>query len=164
RSAFEMKRVSIVLVAAMLSACASMAPDYQRPAAPVAQDWPEGPAAAAAADAPAGAADAATASAEMPWRDFIADDRLERLVDIALEHNRDLRIAALDIERARALYQIQDSARYPMIDATGSGNHQRLPADLSMTGESTTTHTYGATVGIASYELDLFGRVRSLRD
>ena len=96
-----MKRVPIVLVAAVLSACASMAPEYQRPAAPVAQDWPEGPASAAAAAAPAEAADAQTARVDMPWRDFIADDRLERLIDIALEHNRDLRIATLNIERAR---------------------------------------------------------------
>lgn len=159
-----MKRVPIVLVAAVLSACASMAPEYQRPAAPVAQDWPEGPASAAAAAAPAEAADAQTARVDMPWRDFIADDRLERLIDIALEHNRDLRIATLNIERARALFQIQDAARFPAVDATASGTHQRLPADLSMTGEAATTHTYAATVGIASYELDLFGRVRSLRD
>lgn len=158
-----MKRLSLVVIAAALSACASMAPQYERPAAPVGQDWPEGPAAAAAAAAP-GADGAATASADMPWRDFIADDRLERLVDIALEQNRDLRIAALDIERARALYQIEGAARFPAIDATGSGTHQRMPADLSMTGQSATTHTYGASVGIASYELDLFGRVRSLRD
>src|SRR5690606_5043352 len=95
---------------------------------------------------------------------FIADDRLERLVDIALEQNRDLRIAALNLERARAFYQIEDAGRFPVIDASGSGSHQRVPADLSMTGQSQTTHTYGASVGIASYEIDFFGRVRSLRD
>jgi multidrug efflux system outer membrane protein len=160
-----MKRLTLTLaIAAALSACASMAPQYERPAAPVGQDWPEGPAASAAAAAPAGADAAATAGADMPWREFVADDRLERLIDVALGHNRDLRIAALNIERARALYQIQDAGRFPTIDASGSGNHQRVPADLSMSGQAATTHTYGATIGIASYELDLFGRVRSLRD
>ncbi|MEB2317498.1 MAG: AdeC/AdeK/OprM family multidrug efflux complex outer membrane factor [Pseudomonadota bacterium] len=159
-----MKRLTLIAFAAALSACASMAPQYERPAAPIGQDWPEGPAASAAAAAPAGADAAATAGADMPWREFVADDRLERLIDVALGHNRDLRIAALNIERARALYQIQDAGRFPTIDASGSGNHQRVPADLSMSGQAATTHTYGATIGIASYELDLFGRVRSLRD
>src|SRR5690554_1004346 len=136
RRSFEMnyRLFPALAIAAALSACASMAPQYERPAAPIGQDWPEGPAAAAAAAAPAD--DMATATADMPWREFIADDRLERLVELALEHNRDLRIAALDIERARALYQIQDSGRFPVIDATASGNHQRLPADLSIMGES----------------------------
>src|SRR5690606_34786289 len=97
RSTPAMKRLSLAILAAALSACASMAPEYQRPAAPVAQDWPEGPAAAAAAAAPGDADDAATATADMPWREFVADDRLERLIDIALEQNRDLRIPALHI-------------------------------------------------------------------
>ncbi len=157
-----MKRLTLLAIAAALSACASMAPQYERPAAPVGQDWPEGPAANAAAAAPAGTS--AAADADMPWREFVADARLEQLIDIALHNNRDLRIAALDIERARALYQIQDAGRFPTIDASGSGTHQRVPADLSMTGQSMTTHQYGASVGIASYELDFFGRVRSLRD
>jgi multidrug efflux system outer membrane protein len=101
---------------------------------------------------------------DVPWRDFIADDRLERLVEIALAENRDLRIAALNIERARAIYQIQDAARLPLVDVGGSGVHQRVPGDLTLNGQSATTHRYDASVGIASYELDFFGRVRSLRD
>jgi len=158
---FEMRKPILGLaVAVALSACASMAPQYERPDAPVRADWPEGPAASAATAAAAPTA----VGADMPWREFIADDRLERLVDIALEQNRDLRIAALNLERARAFYQIEDAGRFPVIDASGSGSHQRVPADLSMTGQSQTTHTYGASVGIASYEIDFFGRVRSLRD
>lgn len=151
----------LVLMTAVLSGCAGLAPPYARPAAPVPAEWPQGPAALAATQAREGAARAAV---DLSWRDFIADDRLERLVELALTSSRDLRIAALDIERARALYQIEESGLAPPIDATASGTHQRVAAGLAPAGQSIVTHQYGVSVGVSAYELDFFGRVRSLRD
>ena len=135
-----------------LAGCMSLAPSYERPAAPVPAAWPI----VADSDAPA--------TAPIDWQQFFADARLRSVIDLALANNRDLRVATLNIERARAIYQIQRSELLPDIAATGSGNNQRLPADLSRTGAATTSRSVSATVGIAAYEIDLFGRVRSLNE
>ncbi len=89
---------------------------------------------------------------------------MQKLIALALENNRDLRVAALNIERFRAQYQIQRSDLFPKVDATAGGNFQRVPADLSGSGHATTNHQYSIGLGVSSYELDLFGRVRSLKD
>jgi multidrug efflux system outer membrane protein len=96
------------------------------------------------------------------WRDYFADGRLRDLIDLALQNNRDLRVAALNIEKARAQYGIQRADLFPALGATGSQTAQRLPADLSRDGEATTTRQYSATIGFSTYELDFFGRIRSL--
>src|SRR5882762_273760 len=145
-----MARIALLLITAVLAACTTLAPDYQRPALPVASSYP-------------GSTDAA-AAAPIGWREFFIDPRLQELIEQALANNRDLRVAALNIERARAIYQIQRADLFPSVDATVSGTHQRLPADLSRSGRAETTHEYSATVGFSSYELDFFGRVRSLTD
>lgn len=141
-----------VMAAALTSAC-TLTPDYQRPAAPVPTVFPD---ATAAAGPTARAADA------IAWRDYFADARLREVIAQALTHNRDLRIAALNIERARALYRIQRADLFPAVGATASGTRQRLPGDLTSSGEAETTRQYSATVGLSAYELDFFGRVRSL--
>ncbi len=141
-----------------LSGCSTMAPKYNQPAAPVPAAWPQGasyPAAAQAAQKPL---------AEIPWREFFVDPHLRRLIELALENNRDLRVAALNIERARAQYQIQRSDLFPNLDATAGATFQRIPEDLSGTGNARTVEQYNVGLGVASYELDLFGRVRSLKD
>ena len=89
---------------AMLSACASLAPPLDPIAAPVASAWPT----------PAAAVGAPTA-AELSWRDYFSDPALQTLIETALEHNRDLRVAVLNVERARALYRIQRSERLPSV-------------------------------------------------
>jgi len=106
-----------------------------------------------------------TAAAELPWRDYFADERLRKVIDLALENNRDLRVAALNIERARAMYRIQRADLVPSLDASGGQSAQRVPEPLSQlpSGESYVTRQYSAALG-ASWELDFFGRVRSLRD
>jgi multidrug efflux system outer membrane protein len=140
--------LSIVLA---LSGC-SLIPDYQRPAAPVADAWPAG-----AAYAEAGSA------AELPeWRSFFRDQALQRLIEVALDNNRDLRVAALNVEAYQALHRIQRAELFPQLDARGSGTRQRLPAELTRTGSADTNGEYGATVGVTDWELDLFGRLRSL--
>lgn len=136
--------------ALMLAGCASMAPELTLPAAPVPARY-EG-------------SDAADSAQLADWRGFFADERLRALIDRALLNNRDLRVATLNIERARAQYQVQRADLLPTVSAGGSGTHQRTPGDLSGTGQPVTSHQYSASLGVASYELDLFGRVRSLRD
>src|SRR5690606_24840786 len=108
-----------------LGACATLAPDYQRPAAPVPAAW-----------ATAAGADDTAAAADIAWREFFADERLRRVVELALEHNRDLRVAALNIELARAQYRIQRADQFPSLGLTASQNGQRVPGDLNSTGES----------------------------
>jgi multidrug efflux system outer membrane protein len=142
-----------------LAGCTSMAPEYARPPAPVPNAWPAGPAYQGGAGVPAG-----TAAADVPWRDFFLDERLRRLITLALENNRDLRVAVLNIERSRALYQIQDANRYPKVDGVAAANLQRVPADFSGADEAVTLHQYTVGLGLASWELDFFGRVRSLSD
>jgi len=151
-----LKLLTLALAAA-LGAC-SLMPAYQRPAAPVPASYPL----ARDADAAADSATSAAIAPDIGWRDFLADERLKKLVSLALNNNRDLRVAVLDIEQSRAQYRIQDAATLPTVDASGSGNASRSPADVSTTGQAGITRQYSATLGLSAYELDLFGRVRSL--
>jgi multidrug efflux system outer membrane protein len=92
------------------------------------------------------------------------DEQLRRLIALALENNRDLRVATLNIERYRAQYQIRSSDLLPKIDATAGASFQRIPETFSSSGQATRSDQYSVGLGISSYELDLFGRVRSLKD
>jgi multidrug efflux system outer membrane protein len=139
-------------MAATLTAC-TLAPRYQRPEAPV----------------PAAFEDAAPASTLVPaadigWREFFPDAELQNLIARALANNRDLRVATLNVEAARAQYRIQRADLVPSIEAQGTANNQRVPASVSPTGQSELTRTYSAGLTVPSFELDLFGRVRSLRN
>ncbi|MEJ2199529.1 MAG: AdeC/AdeK/OprM family multidrug efflux complex outer membrane factor [Desulfuromonadaceae bacterium] len=148
---------SILALCLLLAGC-TLAPPYERPAAPIAADWPAAsvPQAEGAASEPA--------AAELPWRSFFLDPQLQTILATALEHNRDLRVAVLNIERARAQYRIEGAALFPHIDANADGRGQRLPKDLSGTGAPETVHQYGVSLGFSAYELDLFGRIRSLKE
>lgn len=150
----------------LLPGC-SLAPDYMRPAAPIPTAWPEGPAyrqvsMTAAAVEPMQDADA------IGWREVFRDPRLQRVVELALEGNRDLRIAVLNVAAAEAQYRIQRADLFPEIGASGSFEASRVPAALAAQGvpiDSTagiTSRTYGAGIGFSAYELDLFGRARNL--
>ncbi len=142
-----------ILAASVLSAC-SMAPKYTRPDAPVAADYPTTSAAAAQQ----------LRAYETGWRTFFPDQRLQSLIATALNNNRDLRVAALRIEEARAQYNIQSADLLPNLNATATGNRGRTPAALSSTGSSIVTSNYQVGLSLASFELDFFGRVRSLND
>ncbi|MCK2095833.1 AdeC/AdeK/OprM family multidrug efflux complex outer membrane factor [Thauera aromatica] len=148
-----LRGLGLAFAAATLGAC-SLIPAYERPAAPVAASFPQAPAAASAAPA----ADA------IAWRDYFADPRLRQLIALALENNRDLRVAALAIERARAQYGIQRAELFPSIAVSGGQNAQRAPGAFNAGGESTVSRQYSANLGFAAYELDFFGRVRSLEE
>ncbi|AIL62275.1 efflux transporter outer membrane subunit [Pseudomonas alkylphenolica] len=132
----------------------SLIPDYHRPEAPIQADWPAGP--AYAKDQAQGGQEAT-----LSWQTFFRDPAMRQLIGVALEHNRDLRQAALNVEAYRALHRIERSALFPTIDANADGTRQRVPDDLSTTGNTEIQSQYSATLGIA-YEVDMFGRLRSL--
>ena len=152
------RMLSAIAAVATLTACA-LEPPYERPDAPVVAAFPQP---SPAPVDPQTAAATATATADIGWRDFFSDVRLQRLIEIALDNNRDLRVAVLNIEAARARYRIQRSELLPGVDASASETAQGLPDALTVPGQPSTTHTYSANLGITAYELDLFGRVRSL--
>jgi len=137
----------------------TMAPKYSRPEAPVPAAWPSGPAYKAAPGQPGD-----KAVADIPWQDFFVDPKLRQLITLALDNNRDLRVAALNIEKSRAQYRIRRSDLFPKIDAGVTATYQRLAEDFSGTGLPMNIHQYNLDLGMSSYELDLFGRVRSLKD
>lgn len=148
--------LSLAVASVLLGGC-SLIPDYQRPQAPVDGLWPAGEAYTAS-----GVSETHTAADALGWREFFRDPALQRLVETALANNRDLRIAALNVEAYRAQHRIQRAELFPSVSAAGSGTRQRLPADLSSTGEAATSGQYSATVGVNAWEIDFFGRLRSL--
>jgi multidrug efflux system outer membrane protein len=145
--------------AVILPTGCTMAPKYTRPVAPVPTEWPRG-----AAYAQTQGLTNVLAASQLNWRDFFTDVKLQQIIGIALTNNRDLRIAALNVERAQAMYGIQRAELLPSINAVGSGSKARVPADLSSTGKRMTTERYDANLGVASWEIDFFGRIRSLKD
>lgn len=141
----------------LLGAC-TLAPDYVRPAAPVPSGWPTG---AAYEDA---AAKDGVEVADLGWQDFFLSDEMRTLIAQALANNRDMREAALNVEQARALYRVQRADLLPSISGDGTMTRERVPGDISGTGQAQTGTSYSVQANIAAYELDLFGRVRSLNE
>ncbi|MGO4381985.1 efflux transporter outer membrane subunit [Pseudoduganella sp. RAF53_2] len=151
------------LSAALLGGCA-LQPAYQRPASPVPATYPageayaksqahpaSGPSMSAASTTPS-TRGAASVAADLGWRNFFVDPRLQRLVELSLQNNRDLRVAVLNAEKVRAKYQIQRSALFPQLGAAASSTARNgVPRnDLAQF--------------TAAWEIDLFGRLRSLSD
>ncbi|WP_026437269.1 efflux transporter outer membrane subunit [Acidovorax sp. JHL-9] len=138
-----------------LAGCTSLAPDYARPALPVPATLPgaEGQPGTPVPD-----------SGPMGWQDFLQEPRLRELVALALQNNRDLRVAVLAIEKARAQYGVEQSNRFPAVGATGAGTRARTARDLTTSGRSPISSQYSAQLGFSSYEIDLFGRVKNLNE
>jgi multidrug efflux system outer membrane protein len=148
----------LMTIALGLGGC-TLTPKYARPSAPVPADWPKGTAyqeTKTEAGIPA--------AADLKWQEFFTDEKLQKVISEALKNNRDLRLAVLNVEKARALYGIQRAELFPSLGATGSGSVQRIPADLSTTGSARTSEQYSVNFGISSWEIDFFGRLRSLKD
>ena len=129
----------------------SLAPKYARPALPVP---PAFPVVETAADAPV--------APEVSWQEFFTDGRLRSVVEQALANNRDLRVATLNIERAQALYRIQRADRFPAVNAGATVSSQRVPDKATPTGEGYSSTEYTIALGVTSWEIDFFGRIRSL--
>lgn len=144
-------------IAAFLGGC-TMIPKYDRPPAPTPAAWPTGPAYKTMPVQTNG-----PAATDLPWRGFFNDPRLQKVIDLALTNNRDLRVAVLAIEKTRAAYRIQRSNLLPTINVTGYGTKQQVFANVATFEESVQLGYNTVNVGFSSYELDLFGRVRSLK-
>ncbi len=153
------RRIAIISIAIACLAGCSMAPHYSRPEAPVPATWPTGPAYKNNTSL-----SGEPAAKDLKWSEFFVNPQLQKLIGLALANNRDLRVAALNIERSMAQYQIQRSDLFPKVDADASATYQRLAEDFSGTGLPMNLHQYNVGLGMSSYELDLFGRVRSLKD
>ena len=151
-----MKRLLCILLIATAAGCSTMAPKYKRPDPPVAATFPTG---AAYKDA---ANPSSPPAAEIGWRDFLVDARLQRLVEIALANNRDLRVAALNVQQVQALYRIQRAALYPTVAAFADRSASRNPASGNPNA-NVEQRNWSAGVQ-ASWEIDFFGRLRSLSD
>ena len=148
----DMKRLTPLVLALVLTGCVNLAPRYERPAAPVAGAFPtvEG-------TVSSGNAVANEAPANIAWQRFFTDPRLQQLITLALANNRDLRVSVLNIEQARAAYQIQRSAQLPTVSAVANENRVTTGGE----GNAVTT-TYQAGLAMSAFEIDLFGRVRNL--
>lgn len=150
------------LVAAVLAAC-SLAPTYQRPESPVPAAYTDVATDAGSAKVTSGTA-AKGAAADIAWREFFTDPRLQKLIETALANNRDLRVAMLNVQKTQAQYQIQRADLVPHLSAVASGSSVGTPGDLTSSGNPVISRKYSVEANIAAYELDLFGRVRSLTD
>jgi outer membrane protein, multidrug efflux system len=148
----------VIGIGLVLGGC-SFVPEYTRPEAPIPADWPSGE-----AYQETKTTDRAPTAPELRWREFFTDEQLQKIIETALTNNRDLRLAALNVERARALYGVQRAELFPAVNAVGAGGKQRRSADLIGPGNPRTIEQYSVDLGIAAWEIDFFGRIRSLKE
>ncbi|GBR05956.1 efflux transporter outer membrane subunit [Acetobacter oeni] len=157
------KIAALPLSAALLSAC-TMVPTYHRPKAPVAATFPKEP----ATDIKPEGKSLQTPASDLGWSDFFTDPRLRALIEIAMKENRDLRTAATSVSQAAAQYDVQHASLFPAISASGAAIYMAPSKTAGFSfapgqGESISTFRYySAGIGFSSYEIDLFGRIRSL--
>ncbi|MEX0492502.1 efflux transporter outer membrane subunit [Raoultella terrigena] len=142
----------ILGISLILAGC-SLAPDYERPGLPVPPQWP-----GEIKSIPGNSA------SSINWQDFVTDSRLRILVDLALTNNRDLRQTILNVEAAKAQYGIQRADRLPGLTLQGGGTRQRVPSDTTTNSQSQIQDNWQAGAGLPSFELDLFGHMRSLSE
>ena len=141
-------RNSLTILA--LAACATLAgcsliPAYEAPALPVPNQYPS-------------TTEAATAPVALGWQEYFTDPRLQKLIGIAITNNRDLRVSTLNVEKARAQFQIERSAIYPSVGGIASANR----GNSQVTGDLGNTFTAG--LAVSAWEIDFFGRLRSLKE
>ena len=141
-------RFAFIVPALLLGAC-TMTPHYQQPALAVTDQWPVG-------DSAQGAS-----AGSLPWKSVFLDERLQRVIDQALANNRDLRVAALNVQKARAGYLMTRASLFPSLNAAGAESHSLTPASVSQTGSAIDAKVYSADLSVPAYELDLFGRIQS---
>jgi multidrug efflux system outer membrane protein len=156
-----MNKVLLVLLlgAVGLTTGCKLSPRYTRPTPPVPGDWPTG-----AAYATTVADTNAPSVADVKWATFFTDAKLRQIIAGALTNNLDLRLALLNVDAAQALYGVQRDELFPAFNANGSMSKSRVPADLSNTGSRHTSTRYDVNLGLVSWEIDFFGRIRCLKD
>lgn len=145
------RRATLSLIVMALAGC-SFVPTYERPDSPIPATW-----------SATTSSDVSTASV-LHWKYFVTDERLRARIEQALANNRDMRQALLNVQAARAAYQVQRADQLPAVSAQASGSRQRTPADLSSSGASMVSNNYQVNAGLMAFELDLFGRVQSLSE
>lgn len=138
-------RLTALSAAALLAGC-SLIPVQETPAAPVPSTYP------LASDTPS-----QRSAADTAWRDFVQSPALRSLIERALANNRDLRVAALNIERVRAQYQIQRANPFPTVNAAAIGNRQGADG-----GDINSTYSVG--LAVSAWEIDFFGRLGALKE
>ena len=141
-----LKRPLLALSIATLLAACQFAPKYEKPAPPVADNFP-------AADSAA----TGKMASDIGWRDYFQNPELQETIATALANNRDLKVASLRIEEARSLYNIQQADELPTVNATGSAGRSRQ----LLGGVMATRSVYQVGLGMTAVELDLFGRVKN---
>lgn len=150
-----MRKHAMVLTLPLALVACTMAPRYERPDAPIPDTWPAG-----AAYSTSQASD--RTAADIPWREFIKDDRLRQVIDQALRNNRDLRSTLANIQSARAQYRIQRAELMPRVNGDISATRSKNISAFTGTDTPVESEMYTASVGLSAFEIDLFGRVRSL--
>lgn len=150
----------LLLSLLLVTAGCSMAPKYQRPEAPVADSWPQGDAYNTLKTKPEQEPEVAA----IPWKEFFVDEKLDKVIGMTLENNRDLRVAILTMEKMQAMYRIRRSDQFPSIQGAAGASSQRISESLSYSGQSMISRQHSLNVGISAYELDFFGRVKSLKE
>jgi multidrug efflux system outer membrane protein len=156
----KLHRHILCVAAALAVGGCSLQPVYHRPDAPVSGAFPSGP---AYRDLPGAAGATAQPATEIGWRNFMADARLQRMVELALKNNRDLRITVLNMQRVQAQYQLQRAGLFPQINAGVSGSRSGTSGTTTNGSSKTGGSSYSAGLS-AAWELDFFGRVRSMTD
>ncbi len=151
------RTIAWVCAVALLSGC-SLAPEYTRPELPVADAYP------ADAPIPAAAKDGERPAADVAWRDYFADAQLRAMIAQALEHNRDLRVAALRVLEVRAAYQIRRADQFPTLDANAGEIRARVPGQFNPDGSPRTAALWDVGASVVGWEIDFWGRVRNLKD
>lgn len=137
---------------ALLAGCVSLAPPYVAPELPVASQYPADTAGRLTG----------TATPDLDWQDYYADPRLRALIAEALANNRDLRVAALRVEEARAGLGLQSAERYPAIGLGAQDSRARVPGDLNLSGQPVIASQYQVGLVSNTWELDFWGRIASL--
>ena len=145
----------LIAVSVFLGGCPRPA-KYVSPKMPVPAQWPD-------SATGQGAAQDAPQALKVYWREFFMDQRLQSVIELALANNRDLRMAALNIDKVRALYRIQSAELNPTIVASANADAYRMPENLTGNGHPKTVAVYQVGLGTSSWELDFFGRIRSLK-
>lgn len=150
-----MKKLLPLIGAMMLAGCVNLAPDYERPEAPVAQAWPSGE-----------AYDAAQLKAEQlpAWDEFFVNTSLKEVIRQGLANNRDLLAMAMTVEQMRAQYRVQRSELFPTVAAAAENTASNTSRFTQQQGLDITSHNYTAQLAMASYEIDFFGRIRNLNE
>ena len=154
---------SAVVLMLLMTGC-SMTPEYKRPGLPVTDTWPAGGAylSADSNEVSSNGISSGHVISDIAWKDYFKSVSLKTLIERTLENNRNLRVALLNIEKAKAAYRIEQAATLPVISGAGSASRSGVPEDISSTGHSVTSSSVSANLAVTAYEFDFFGRVESL--